>query len=81
MNSFDPSKFTGPIDNSAGSWVNDPTVSWTNSVNGNLHFATGSTDMNTITLTYNEYLDWLPKSSIWKKYLPIWHLKESYKIA
>ena len=28
--------------------------------------------------TFDPLVDWLPKSSIWKKYLPTWHLVKSY---
>ena len=50
-------------------------------------FDSGTTTALTLNLdnmaTTSVYLpdpliDWFPKSSIWKKYLPIWHLVKSY---
>ena len=38
-------------------------------------------DTATTTLTLPDPLiDWLPKSSIWKKYLPTWHLVKCYNL-
>ena len=34
---------------------------------------------STYNITYNEWIDWIPKSCKWKKYIPTWHLVRSYR--
>ena len=43
-----------------------------------LDFDMSSCVGNMIT-TFDPLIEWLPKSSIWKRYRPTWHLVRSYK--
>jgi len=45
---------------------------------GTSAFDTITLDTAANELTYNEYLDWLPKACTREKYLPTWHLVKSY---
>ena len=48
--------------------------------NSTLGFDIPSTDTQTwnLTLTLDPLIDWLPKASQHKKYIPTWHLVRSY---
>ena len=47
-------------------------------IGGALDFDMPSIACN-MSSTFDPLVEWLPKSSIWKKYLPTWHLVKSYR--
>ena len=60
-----------------------PTTSsdWLTSLTASTCAATTATIDTGVTFTLpDSYVDWLPNSCLYPKYLPTWHLVQSYKV-
>ena len=44
-----------------------------------INFTIPSDDTYTFTMT-DSYIDWFPNSCLYVKYIPTWHLVQSYKV-